>query len=74
MVKARRDTYGVVMEILILSRDSFTFSSFTKMIRSMIRSVTISSYYINTPAGGEKECIMCYYVSTNVLYLLVTKN
>ncbi len=30
------------------------------MICSLIRSVTISLYYKNTPAGGEKECLMCY--------------
>ncbi len=48
------------METLIISIDSFIFSSFTKMIRSLIRPVTISSYYINSPAGGDKKCLMCY--------------
>ncbi len=48
------------METLILSIDSFIFSSFTKMIRLLIRPVTISSYYINSPAGGDKKCLMCY--------------
>ncbi len=58
----------LVVKSLIVSRDSFIFSLFSKMIRSLICSVAILDYYINTPAGGEKDRLMCYVNES--IYLL----
>ncbi len=47
-------------KLLFLFQEIRSFSVCSPKWFVQIRSVTISSYCINMPAGGEKECLMCY--------------
>ncbi len=64
----------LVMEILILSRDLFIFSLFTKMIRS--GSFSDHFFILHKYASRWRKrvsYVLFCFKSTNVLYLLVTK-
>ncbi len=63
------------MESLILSRDSFTFSSFTKMIRSDSFTDLFSDHFfiLHKYASRAKKSVICVIMSQRT-YLLVTKN
>ncbi len=52
----------VVMEILILSRDSFTFSSFTKMIRSDSFTDSFSDHFFILHKYASRWRKRVYYV------------
>ncbi len=52
----------LVMEILILSRDSFTFSSFTKMIRSDSFTDSFSDHFFILHKYASRWRKRVYYV------------